>query len=66
MAVSPAAAAAAASAAAAAAASRFESVWRWALAVELGLSPQQLSRLSAVLLVHQDMTAAEVRHDRQQ
>jgi hypothetical protein len=38
-------------------------VWRWALAVELGLSPQQLSRLSAVLLVHQDMTAVEVRHD---
>jgi hypothetical protein len=35
-------------------------VWRWALSVELGLSQQQLSRLAAVLLVHQDMTAAEV------
>jgi hypothetical protein len=35
-------------------------VWRWALCVELGLSQQQLSRLAAVLLVHQDMTAAEV------
>ncbi|KAF6253811.1 hypothetical protein COO60DRAFT_386496 [Scenedesmus sp. NREL 46B-D3] len=40
---------------------RFEAVWRWALCVELGLSPEQLSRLSAVLLVHQDMTAVEVR-----
>lgn len=41
---------------------RFEAVWRWALSVELGLTAVQIRQLSAVLLVHQDMTAVEVRH----